>query len=103
MKRYFLVVFYSLLAVLLFRTAFPYSAFAISKYVVTDLGTVHATALNNSGAVVGCSNNHAFLWSSETGMQDLGTLYGGSSCAHDINDLNYVVGNQMTGHSFGNL
>ena len=79
---------------------------------VTDLGTLGGTgttsllgvgnaalAINNRGQVVGASalrdnrNNHAFLWTRETGMRDLGTLAGfGSSAAGGINERGDVVG-----------
>jgi len=58
-----------------------------------------AIGINNQGQVVGHSdlpNNttfHAFLWTSETGMRDLGTLLGDvASLAIDINDGGDVVG-----------
>jgi probable HAF family extracellular repeat protein len=35
---------------------------------------------------------HAFLWSSTTGMQDLGSIGGGSSYANGINNAGQVVG-----------
>jgi len=59
----------------------------------------HACALNNRGQVVGHSeltNNttfHGFLWTRETGMQDLGTLPGDyASLGLGINDRGDVVG-----------
>jgi len=65
------------------------------------LGPFGNTALeiNNQGQVVGLSalpgdtTFHAFLWTSETGMQDLGTLPGDvASGAFGINDRGDVVG-----------
>src|ERR1700676_566885 len=35
---------------------------------------------------------HAFLWSSTTGMQDLGSIGGGNSYANGINNAGQVVG-----------
>jgi probable HAF family extracellular repeat protein len=48
---------------------------------------------------------HAFIWSSSTGMQDLGTLGGNSSQAFGINDNGQVVGvstlaDGVTSHAF---
>ena len=74
----------------------------------TDLGNFGGTGhgsgnlalnLNNRGQVVGSSDlpgdtvSHAFLWTEETGMQDLGTLSGdASSSAIAINDSGEIVG-----------
>jgi len=74
----------------------------------TDLGNlggtghlngIEAVNLNNRGQVVGNSDVkgdayfHAFLWSRETGMRDLGTLPGDAhSAANGINDAGEVVG-----------
>ena len=77
---------------------------------VTDLGNLggsggiagnHACAINNRGQVVGHSELadettfHGFLWTKQTGMQDLGTLPGDfdyASLALGINDGGDVVG-----------
>ena len=55
--------------------------------------------LNNQGQVIGQSdlagdaNFHAFLWTKETGIQDLGTLPGDvNSVAVGINDSGEIVG-----------
>jgi len=74
----------------------------------SDLGTlggdghgtgIEALDLNNHGHVVGFSdlqgdaNFHGFLWTPETGMQDLGTVPGdANSLAIGINDAGQVVG-----------
>jgi probable HAF family extracellular repeat protein len=74
---------------------------------VTDLGVLSgrdgfrggASAINNSGQVVGTSVDRAsfaeraFLWTSGGGIQDLGVFPGGSySKAYGINDSGQVVG-----------
>jgi len=88
---------------------------------VKDLGTLpggfqsFATALNNVGQVVGASDtgqneslDHAFVWSTATGMQDLNLLIPAGSGwllwqANGINDLGQITGkgtiNQET-HAF---
>ena len=57
-----------------------------------------ALAINNGGQVTGVSalpgnqTNHAFLWTTETGMRDLGTLPGDvNSAGLGINDRGDVV------------
>jgi probable HAF family extracellular repeat protein len=69
-----------------------------------DIGTLGGDisvpySINEAGQVAGFSNisvgghNHAFIWSPDTGMQDLGVLPGGfNSGAYGINDLGQVVG-----------
>jgi probable HAF family extracellular repeat protein len=75
---------------------------------VTDLGNLggtgagagnHACAINNHGQVVGHSDLpfnatfHGFLWTRESGMQDLGALTGDfASVALGINDRGEAVG-----------
>jgi len=82
-------------------------------FTITDLGVLsgdsgsQGLAVNSAGQVAGCSDTsqvlsdlcvgflpgHAFLWTSSLGMQDLGTLPGGSiSYANDVNDVGQVVG-----------
>lgn len=62
----------------------------------TYLGSDFATAINDSGQVVGKSNaNHAVIWNSgSVSSTDLGTLAGGNySVALAINSAGQVVGN----------
>ena len=75
---------------------------------VVDLGNLGGTGhgdgimalnLNNNGQVIGSSDLpgdatfHAFLWTHETGMQDIGTLPGDvDSAAIGINDNGQIVG-----------
>jgi probable HAF family extracellular repeat protein len=88
---------------------------------VTDLGNLGGTAnpavpgvgniglsINNHGQVAGASaltgstTTHAFLWTRETGMHDLGTLPGDvQSAGTSINDRAEVVGPSVDGS--GNL
>jgi probable HAF family extracellular repeat protein len=74
------------------------TASAQPLYRFTDLGVLPgysnsiATGLNNSGMVVGSSDNatyvqRAFLWTAESGMIDLGP-----NAAFDVNDSGTVVG-----------
>jgi probable HAF family extracellular repeat protein len=54
----------------------------VVPYRVTDLGVIsgadssYANGVNDLGYVTGGSNNHIFLWTAQTGMQDLGGLAG---------------------------
>ena len=82
----------------------------------TDLGSLGgtmtnvATSVNNRGEVVGAAqssidgNIHAFLWTRETGMQDLGAFPGAvvtlAPCCHTINDRGEVVGLSIDGTTF---
>lgn len=64
-------------------------------------GSSKAWAVNSHGHVVGESETesggtHAFLWTEEDGMRDLGTLGGPVSRALAINDEGAVVGESMT-------
>ncbi len=82
---------------------------AASLYKLTDLGALSANpryssfaySINDHGQVVGEAGspdgNRAFFWSQETGMQNLGTLPGGSdSGARRINNLGQVIGRSQT-------
>jgi len=67
-----------------------------------------ALAINNSGTVVGQSPvakgyRHAFSWTANGGMQDLGTLGGAESSALSINNKGWVVGTSLTNNGTGLL
>lgn len=86
----------------------PLHALLWGKDSVVDLGNLGGTGqgfgnlalnLNNKGQVIGQSdlpgdaNFHAFRWTRETGIQDLGTLAGDvNSVALGINDSGEIVG-----------
>ena len=74
-----------------------------------DLGVLkgqvysRANGINAMGQVVGYSGlqrdsveSRAFVWSSQTGMTDIGTLGGAYAKAHAINDTGYVTGASQT-------
>lgn len=86
-------------------------AFLWQGGVMTDLGVLpgggtisSAADINNLGQVVGFSNvpgtftqvQRAFLWTSQGGMVDLGTLGGATSQARSVNDSGTVVGMSTT-------
>ena len=86
----------------------PLHALLWERGTVIDLGNLGGTGqgfgnlalnLNDQGQVVGQSdlagdaNFHAFLWTKETGIEDLGTLTGDvNSVALGINDSGEIVG-----------
>jgi probable HAF family extracellular repeat protein len=86
----------------------PFHALLWHGGAATDLGNLGGTGhfggnialdLNNKGQVVGQSDlpgdvgSHGFIWSKETGMQDVGTLPGDLlSAALSINDSGVVTG-----------
>ncbi len=88
------------------------NAFAAVQYAITDLGTLggtysYAYGINDSGQVVGTAYTtsvdgaeyyqHAFLYSGNGPMQDLGTLPGGTwSYASGINNSGQIVGGAQT-------
>lgn len=80
---------------------------AASSYSITNLGTLGGTrggvawAVNEKGQVVGHSfiagdtEIHAFSWTAQGGMVDLGTLGGPFSRALAVNNKGQVVGTSM--------
>ncbi|PYN18241.1 MAG: hypothetical protein DME05_01615, partial [Candidatus Rokuibacteriota bacterium] len=73
---------------------------ASAQFKMADLGTLPGDAdsaarhINNRGEVFGTSGKHAFLWTADTGMIDLGTLdeISSSNQPTAINDRGQVVG-----------
>ena len=74
-----------------------------------DLGVLkgqvysRANGINAMGQVVGfsglqrdSSESRAFVWSSQTGMIDIGTLGGAYAQAYAINDAGYITGASQT-------
>jgi probable HAF family extracellular repeat protein len=87
-------------------------AFLWTTGAITDLGTLGgqssvAWAINNAAQVVGRADLarkgsqsvfHAFLWTSATGMKDLGSLSGREwAQARDLNETGWVVGETYLG------
>jgi probable HAF family extracellular repeat protein len=77
-------------------------AFGANYYTVVALGSLDgsgradAVAINNNGQVVGTTGvgglNHAFLWTAQAGMSDLGAFGGIASFGYAINDGGAIVG-----------
>ncbi len=69
----------------------------------------HACAINNRGEAVGHSDlpgdtqNHAFLWTKEKGMIDIGVPTDVFSSAIDINDSGEAVGVSVDGTTFNQV
>ncbi|HET7441702.1 MAG TPA: DUF3466 family protein [Terriglobales bacterium] len=92
----------------------PSHAAIFKNGVVTDLGALEgqvysrATGINAVGWVVGFSGptrdsnfSRAFIWSSGTGMVDMGTLGGQYAQAYGINDAGFVTGTSLTPQMLG--
>jgi probable HAF family extracellular repeat protein len=86
-------------------------AFIDKNGVLTNLGTLaggtwsSAYSLNGAGQVAGygdtgSGNFHAFLWTANSGMADLGTLGGSSSYAMGINGDGNIVGSSTDSSGF---
>ena len=121
-QRYPLTRTWSLMAIcalLLFGPLSPERALAANGYTIVDLGVLPGTpssgnssarGINNAGVVVGIStpapppcperfitgalSHHAFRWTPETGMQDLGANTDGpcDSRAFAISNAGFAVG-----------
>ena len=77
--------------------------FRTKRRGIVDLGVLrgesYALAVNDSGPVVGASGRevtHAFSWTKQGGMVDLGTLGGTPSVAFAVNPGGQVVGSSYT-------
>jgi probable HAF family extracellular repeat protein len=94
----------------------PHAVLWESDGSATDLGNLgstpnDATSVNNRGDVVGTAQSpkdgtlHTFLWTKDTGMQDLGAFPGAvltvAPCCHTINNRGAVVGFSIDGTTFG--
>jgi probable HAF family extracellular repeat protein len=111
-KNVSLVILVLTLAIPLFFNASVFACQNRQLYSITDLGTLPggnragATAINDNGQVVGSGTTanhqgHAFLWTKQKGMQDLGILPEVEtsaaagikmSAASDINNQGEIVG-----------
>jgi len=95
-------------SILLALVSLSFLPAAAQSYTVTDLGTLggkgsSAYAINDVGQVVGVASlssgkGHAYLWSSGSGMVDLGLLHSGDtfSTAYGVNNSGQVVGDSGT-------
>lgn len=70
------------------------------QYEIIDLGALGATSIkviiNDSGQVVGSSGKQAFVWDSNSGLINIGTLGGFKSGASAINNVGQIVGYAQT-------
>lgn len=75
------------------------------RYTIADLSTLpganssSALGINDAGQVVGISGGRAFLWNSNTGMQNLSTFGRNVSRALGVNNAGQVVG-EFDGRAF---
>lgn len=76
-------------------------SFLLINGVMTDLGFITVTGINENGKIIAISGSDAFLWENGT-LTNLGSL-GGYSYAKGLNNLDQVVGWSHTGteiHAF---
>jgi probable HAF family extracellular repeat protein len=66
------------------------------RFLPPTRGQPLVAGLNNQGEVAGIVNGHAFFWSTEAGLVDIGTLGGSNSWAYAINDAGQVAGFSTT-------
>ena len=69
----------------------PGQAFSRANGINTGMQVVGYSGLQRDG-----SESHAFLWSNQTGMIDIGTLGGAYAQAYAINDAGYITGASQT-------
>src|SRR5688500_12142689 len=82
---------------LLMTTAMVLTAPAWQAFVAIDLGILEGAAesfpldVSENAVAVGYSGAHAFRWTRESGMTNLGTLGGSVSTASAVNDRGSVI------------
>ncbi len=104
MERSILVFTLILAGLSVTALGYPYEGFVLDPdngfTLIGDLGGACCLprAINDAGQVVGYAETsepdqfHAFLWTQQTGIQDLTPDHEGTTSAWDINSLGHVVG-----------